>query len=116
MKGFSGAPAGPGDAHSLVHEAIRLLELLLSRKRCRRIDAHTCAPDILRVQESIGYPNLLMPPSVDGRLVVIDHQGQRKTKAVGTRESAERVKREIEVRLANGASRHSNRSLPKSRA
>ncbi len=26
--------------------------------------------------------------------VVIDHQGQRKTKAVGSREAAERVKRE----------------------
>jgi len=36
--------------------------------------------------------------------VVIDHQGQRKTKAVGSREAAERVRREIEVRLANGGS------------
>jgi len=34
--------------------------------------------------------------------VVIDHNGQRKTKAVGTREAAERVKREIEARLALG--------------
>ena len=34
--------------------------------------------------------------------VVIDHDGQRKTKAVGTREAAERVKREIEARLALG--------------
>jgi hypothetical protein len=34
--------------------------------------------------------------------VVIDHEGQRKTRAVGTREAAERVKREIEVRLALG--------------
>jgi integrase len=34
--------------------------------------------------------------------VVIDHQGRRKTKAVGSREAAERVKREIESRLALG--------------
>lgn len=34
--------------------------------------------------------------------VVIDHQGQRKTIAVGTRQAAERVKREIEARLALG--------------
>jgi integrase len=34
--------------------------------------------------------------------VVIDHQGQRKTKAIGSREAAERVKREIEARLAMG--------------
>jgi integrase len=34
--------------------------------------------------------------------VVIDHQGQRKTRAVGTREAAERVRRELEVRLALG--------------
>lgn len=34
--------------------------------------------------------------------VVIDHQGQRKMKAVGSREAAERVKRELEVRLALG--------------
>ncbi len=34
--------------------------------------------------------------------VVIDHQGQRKTKTVGSREAAERVKREIEARLALG--------------
>ena len=34
--------------------------------------------------------------------VVIDHEGQRKTRAVGTREAAERVKREIEARLALG--------------
>lgn len=34
--------------------------------------------------------------------VVIDHDGQRKMKAVGTREAAERVKRELEVRLALG--------------
>lgn len=34
--------------------------------------------------------------------VVIDHQGQRKTKAVGSREAAERVRREIEARLALG--------------
>ena len=34
--------------------------------------------------------------------VVIDHQGQRRTKAVGTREAGERVNREIEVRLALG--------------
>ena len=34
--------------------------------------------------------------------VVIDHEGYRKTKAVGTREAAERVKREIEARLALG--------------
>src|ERR1700674_4110340 len=34
--------------------------------------------------------------------VVIDHGGQRKTQAVGTREAAERVKREIEARLALG--------------
>src|SRR5262249_48006549 len=31
-----------------------------------------------------------------------DYQGQRKTKAVGSREAAERVKREIEARLAMG--------------
>lgn len=36
--------------------------------------------------------------------VVIDHQGQRKTKAVGSREAAERVKREVEARLADGGS------------
>ncbi len=34
--------------------------------------------------------------------VVIDHDGQRKTKAVGSREAAERVKRELEARLALG--------------
>src|SRR5579883_2717513 len=34
--------------------------------------------------------------------VVIDHEGQRKTIAVGSREAANRVKREIEVRLALG--------------
>ena len=34
--------------------------------------------------------------------VVIDHDGQRRTKAVGSREAAERVKREIEARLALG--------------
>ena len=34
--------------------------------------------------------------------VVIDHGGKRKTVAVGTREAAERVRREIEARLANG--------------
>ena len=34
--------------------------------------------------------------------VVIDHQGQRKTKTVGSREAAERVRREIEARLAVG--------------
>jgi len=34
--------------------------------------------------------------------VVIDHDGQRKSKSVGTREAAERVKREIEARLAMG--------------
>jgi len=34
--------------------------------------------------------------------VVIDHEGQRRTKTVGTREAAERVKREIETRLAMG--------------
>jgi len=34
--------------------------------------------------------------------VVIDHQGQRKTKAVGSREAAERVKRDLEARLATG--------------
>ncbi len=34
--------------------------------------------------------------------VVIDHEGHRKTKAVGSREAAERVKREIEARLALG--------------
>ena len=34
--------------------------------------------------------------------VVIDHQSQRKTKTVGSREAAERVKREIEARLALG--------------
>src|SRR5262249_22866754 len=34
--------------------------------------------------------------------VVIDHEGQRKTKAVGSREAAERVKRELEARLALG--------------
>jgi integrase len=37
--------------------------------------------------------------------VVIDHQGHRKTKAVGSREAAERVKREIEARLATGGVR-----------
>jgi hypothetical protein len=36
--------------------------------------------------------------------VVIDHQGQRRTVAVGTREAAERVRREIEARLALGES------------
>ena len=36
--------------------------------------------------------------------VVIDHRGQRKTKAVGSREAAERVKREVEARLADGGS------------
>lgn len=35
--------------------------------------------------------------------VVIDHEGRRKTQAVGSREAAERVKREIEARLAVGA-------------
>ena len=35
---------------------------------------------------------------------MIDHQGQRKTKAVGSREAAERVKREVEARLADGGS------------
>lgn len=34
--------------------------------------------------------------------VVIDHPGQRRTVAVGTREAAERVRREIEARLALG--------------
>src|SRR5579862_2545529 len=34
--------------------------------------------------------------------VVIDYQGQRKTRTVGSREAAERVKREIEARLALG--------------
>ncbi len=34
--------------------------------------------------------------------VVIDYNGQRKTKVVGAREAAERVKREIEARLALG--------------
>jgi integrase len=34
--------------------------------------------------------------------VVIDHKGQRKTKTVGSREAAERVKRELEARLALG--------------
>jgi hypothetical protein len=34
--------------------------------------------------------------------VVIDHEGQRRTKAIGTREAAERVKREIEARLTLG--------------
>lgn len=34
--------------------------------------------------------------------VVIDHNGQRKTNAVGSREAAERVRREIEARLAMG--------------
>jgi hypothetical protein len=34
--------------------------------------------------------------------VVIDHQGQRRTKSVGSREAAERVKRELEARLALG--------------
>jgi len=34
--------------------------------------------------------------------VVIDHEGRRKTTAVGSREAAERVKREIEARLALG--------------
>ena len=34
--------------------------------------------------------------------VVIDHDGQREMKAVGSREAAERVKRELEVRLALG--------------
>src|SRR5215470_693361 len=34
--------------------------------------------------------------------VVIDHDGQRKTKAVGSREAAQRAKREIEARLALG--------------
>ena len=34
--------------------------------------------------------------------VVIDHQGERKTIAVGSRQAAERVKREVEARLALG--------------
>ena len=34
--------------------------------------------------------------------VVIDYDGHRKTKTVGSREAAERVKREIEARLALG--------------
>jgi len=34
--------------------------------------------------------------------VVIDHKGQRRTIAVGSREAAERVRREVEVRLALG--------------
>jgi integrase len=34
--------------------------------------------------------------------VVIDHQGQRKTIAVGSRQAADRVKREVEARLALG--------------
>jgi len=34
--------------------------------------------------------------------VFIDHHGQRKAKKVGTREAAEKVKREVEARLALG--------------
>ena len=34
--------------------------------------------------------------------VVIDHHGRRKSKSVGSREAAERVKREVETRLALG--------------
>jgi len=34
--------------------------------------------------------------------IVIDHQGERKTIAVGSRQAAERVKREVEARLALG--------------
>ncbi|MGO9275541.1 MAG: phage integrase SAM-like domain-containing protein [Terriglobia bacterium] len=34
--------------------------------------------------------------------VVIDHQGERKTIAVGSRQAAERVKQEVEARLALG--------------
>ncbi len=34
--------------------------------------------------------------------IVIDHQGERKTMAVGSRQAAERLKREVEVRLALG--------------
>jgi len=36
------------------------------------------------------------------RYVFIDHHGQRKAKKVGTREAAEKVKREVEARLALG--------------
>jgi hypothetical protein len=35
--------------------------LLLTRERCCCIDADTRPPDALRVQKSIGYPNLMMP-------------------------------------------------------
>jgi integrase len=42
------------------------------------------------------------PPGYKSWCVVIDHEGQRKTVAVGTREAADRVRREIEARLALG--------------
>src|SRR5215831_3987796 len=42
------------------------------------------------------------PPGHRSWCVVIDHDGQRRTKTVGSREAAERVKREIEARLALG--------------
>jgi integrase len=34
--------------------------------------------------------------------VFVDHEGRRKAKKVGTREAAERVKRELEARLVLG--------------
>lgn len=43
---------------------------------------------------------------------MIDHQGQRKTKAVGSREAAERVKREVEARLADGGMEAVERQKP----
>jgi len=42
------------------------------------------------------------PSGYQSWCVVIDHEGQRRTVAVGTRQAAERVRREIETRLALG--------------
>ena len=42
------------------------------------------------------------PKGYSSWCVVIDHEGQRKTCAIGSRQAAERVRREIEARLALG--------------
>ena len=42
------------------------------------------------------------PPGHSSWCIVIDYQGERKTIAVGSRQAAERVKREVEARLALG--------------
>lgn len=48
--------------------------------------------------------NVRKPKGRTSWCIVIDHQGQRKTKAVGSREAAERVRREVEYQLANNGS------------